>query len=122
MPQKVLVVDDNATRLALTIAMIEECGRIGLGAPSGDRAQRLMSAIGAEIGILVTDVRMPGACDGIALARWTRENWPAVRIFVTSGYDLDPDASLPDGVVFLPKIWFSIDVIKFVLGADADEA
>jgi len=47
----------------------------------------------SDIGIVVTDVRMPGSMDGIGLARWMREHAPAVPIIITSGFATQPDAA-----------------------------
>ena len=36
--------------------------------------------------MVFTDVRMPGAMDGIGLAQWIRSHRPQVRVLITSGY------------------------------------
>ncbi len=52
--------------------------------------------------MLVTDVRMPGSCDGVALAAWWREKVPGrPMLFVTGHADgrLDPGALGPHEAV-----------------------
>jgi FixJ family two-component response regulator len=51
----------------------------------------------------VTDVEMPPGPSGLELAAEIRERWPFVQVLVTSGRVFP--ASLPEGVVFLPKPW-----------------
>jgi CheY-like chemotaxis protein len=38
------------------------------------------------IDVLLTDIRMPGASDGLALASWTREHCPDAKVVIMSGY------------------------------------
>jgi DNA-binding NtrC family response regulator len=115
----VLVVDDEPARLGLTIAMIEECGRVGLGIRNAQAAQRVISNPENDIGLVITDVRMPGPMDGVGLAKWIIESRPDVRVVVTSGFAPDPKAELPEGVIFVPKVWLSMDVLQFFLQSDA---
>ena len=39
-----------------------------------------------RVDLLVTDVRMPGDLDGLALASWTRQNCWDAKIVVITGY------------------------------------
>ena len=55
------------------------------------------------VALLFTDIRMPGPCDGLGLARAVAERWPETRIVVCSGL-LDPDLStLPGTARFFAK-------------------
>jgi len=56
-----------------------------------------------DIQIVFTDVNMPGAMDGIELARHVRERWPAVGIIVASGMVRPQRSTLPDGARFFEK-------------------
>ena len=42
-------------------------------------------AKGGEIGVLVTDLRMPGK-DGFALMDWAKEKYPHLRVIVITGH------------------------------------
>jgi DNA-binding NtrC family response regulator len=38
-----------------------------------------------EIELLFTDIRMPGAMDGLDLARWVSEQYPKILVMIASG-------------------------------------
>jgi CheY-like chemotaxis protein len=55
------------------------------------------------IDLLVTDVQMPGASDGFALAREVAARWPGVAIIVISGVSAPGPEDLPAEARFIPK-------------------
>lgn len=57
----------------------------------------------SAIGLIFTDIDMPGSMDGLRLAAYVRDKWPPIRIVVTSGKYLRPVTGLPAGSVFIPK-------------------
>ncbi len=70
-------------------------------AASADEALKILhSAVALDL--VLTDIRMPGTLDGLALASRIRTGWPSLKIIVLSG-DLPPvpPAELADA--FLPK-------------------
>jgi len=82
----VLVVEDETMLLTTTCDMLEDEGFEVLAAPDADAAINLLGSHGDEVGVLFTDVRMPGSMDGLELSRVVRERWPHIRILVTSGH------------------------------------
>lgn len=56
-----------------------------------------------QIGLVVTDVNMPGDMDGLALAEKVATERPEVGLIVTSGQVHVPDEELPDHGTFLSK-------------------
>jgi DNA-binding NtrC family response regulator len=56
-----------------------------------------------DVSLLITDISMPGDLDGLALAHAVRDQHPAMRIILTSGYRPPEEAELPPGAAFLPK-------------------
>ena len=52
---------------------------------------------------LFTNVQMPGAMDGLALARHVRSRWSWVALLVASAKSRPGAADLPSGSRFLPK-------------------
>lgn len=52
--------------------------------PTGDAAVQWLSA-GGQPHVLLTDIRMPGAHDGWALAHRAREIWPNLPVIYVSG-------------------------------------
>jgi CheY-like chemotaxis protein len=80
----VLVVDDQPGVRATAVDMFQSLGLTVYEAYNGLDALRLL-ATHLEIGILFTDVRMPGMT-GDELARQAQKIRPNVRIVLTSGY------------------------------------
>ena len=56
-----------------------------LEAGNGDQALAMLGANSA-ITLVISDVRMPGATDGVALAGWLRANRPDVKVILVSGH------------------------------------
>ncbi len=56
-----------------------------------------------DMGLIFTDVDMPGSMDGLKLAHYVRGRWPPVKILVTSGHVKVTEESLPTGALFMPK-------------------
>jgi CheY-like chemotaxis protein len=57
------------------------------------------------VDLLITDIRMPGPMDGIALATYARATWPLLKIMIVSGNLADLQADVPaDAIVEKPYI------------------
>lgn len=110
----VLLVDDEYLVRMVAAEILEDAGLTVREAASADEA---MAAINAhpEIGLLFSDVNMPGSMDGIALAGEVARRWPKVKILVTSGRQRIPDNALPDSGTFLPKPYSASDLVQAVL-------
>jgi CheY-like chemotaxis protein len=52
--------------------------------------------------MIFADIRLPGAMDGIDLAREVRMRWPFLPVILTSGHPRDDQ--LPPGVDFMPNL------------------
>jgi two-component system, response regulator PdtaR len=55
-----------------------------------------------DVGIVFTNVRMPGSMDGKKLAAADRDRWPPINLVVVSGH-LVADPDLPEGAMFFRK-------------------
>lgn len=86
----VLVVEDETIIRMLLVEDLESAGRTVIEAENADVAMAVLLE-NPDIGIVVTDVRMPGSIDGMGLAAWMREHRPAVPIVITSGFATMPD-------------------------------
>jgi CheY-like chemotaxis protein len=67
--------------------------------------------------LIFSDVKMPGAFDGLELVNRVKTHFPALKIIITSG-NLGPDQR-PAGVLFLPKpyrIEHAVNTAKRSLG------
>ena len=59
---------------------------------SADQAQEWLSAADPQVDVLLTDIRMPGKINGLDLARWAKQRFPALKVVLMSGY-IDQDAA-----------------------------
>lgn len=70
-----------------------------MGADGADHALEVLVRR-PDVGVLSTDVNMPGRFDGLGLTRRAHERWPKVRIVVASGRDIRSD-QVPDESCFV---------------------
>ncbi|MBK4733755.1 response regulator [Noviherbaspirillum pedocola] len=80
---RVLMVEDNADLLDLTMMMLAELGHEGVGVGSAEEALAMLER--ERFGMLMTDITLP-KMSGIELARRVRTRHPAMPIVVASGY------------------------------------
>jgi CheY-like chemotaxis protein len=89
----VLVVEDDVLIRLMIADQLRERGFGVIEASNADEAIILLQSQVA-VNLVVTDVRMPGSMDGIALARLVRETRPELKLVVTSGNSAgDPGAA-----------------------------
>lgn len=96
MPLSVLVVEDDEIVRPLMVEALSLFGLYVIECAFGEEAVDVLEA-NPDLSLVITDVRMPGNVDGLALSRliWTR--WPNLPVVIVSG-----DTVLPPG--FLPPM------------------
>lgn len=82
-PTLLLVEDEDEIRFAVS-DYLEQCGFCVVEAESAAAALKALAA-DPTITAVLTDVRMPGEMNGLALAEWIFNNRPGMPIFVASG-------------------------------------
>jgi two-component system cell cycle sensor histidine kinase/response regulator CckA len=93
-PPVVLVVDDDHDVRATVTGILESRGYTVVEAASGREALEIL-ARDETIGVLFTDVMMPGI-SGITLAKRALEKRPGLKVVLTSAYSREtPDAEIP---------------------------
>lgn len=102
----IVVEDEPLFRFDLSVHL-EELGYEVLEGSGADDALRYLEN-GAEAALLLTDIRMPGTMDGIALAREVDVRWPTIGIVVISAALSPRPEDLPAQAVFLGKPFTSI--------------
>lgn len=98
---RVLVVEDEAVIRWDLAAMLAMSGFEVRQASSAAAAIDILES-DREISVVFTDIQMPGAMDGLELARCVRKRWPPTIIVITSGNVVDP-TSMPVGSELLAK-------------------
>ncbi|MDB5448456.1 MAG: sensor histidine kinase/response regulator, partial [Phenylobacterium sp.] len=83
--EKILLVEDDATVLALTLDLLTGLGYPVTCASNAAEALEIIRS-SAEIDLLFTDVVMPGGVSGVSLARTARELRPGLLVLLTSGF------------------------------------
>jgi CheY-like chemotaxis protein len=98
----VLVVEDEFLVRMNAVSLLEEAGFGVLEAASADEAIALLESE-RDIGIVFTDINMPGSMDGLRLAHAIRNRWPPIELVLTSGLVRVRDDDLPARGRFLSK-------------------
>ena len=98
----VLVVEDDPFLRMLAVEFVNEAGFETLEAGNADQAIAILESC-SGIGVLFTDINMPGTMDGLKLALVVSSRWPAIGILIVSGHVLLPLADLPPNGRFLGK-------------------
>jgi CheY-like chemotaxis protein len=101
-PVVVLVVDDEAMLRFLATDVLEENGFQVLEAEDARAALKVL-ANHPDVRVLFTDVNMPGALDGLDLAREAHARWPDIKLVITSGRPRPADKDIPDDGRFVAK-------------------
>jgi len=86
--EKVLIVEDDPFVRSYAVMCLGSLGYVAIPATDGNDALQLLEA-DPEIGILFSDVVMPGGLSGWALAEAALLRRPDLRVLLTSGYALD---------------------------------
>src|ERR1700719_4394816 len=98
----ILVVEDEFLLRMDAAVMIAAAGFAVVEAANADEAIDILETR-SDIAVVFTDIQMPGAMDGLRLARAVRGRWPPIKIVATSGHVHVSETDLPEGGRFLPK-------------------
>ena len=96
----VLLVDDEPFIRLLATDSLEEAGFEVEEAANAEEALAVLRSR-SDVGLLFTDINMPGDLDGLELAELVHKSWPKVKLLVTSGKGLR--SPVPDDGRFLGK-------------------
>lgn len=100
-PEVLVVEDQFATRMVAADA-ISDMGLCVREAGDAEEALREMNEH-PDIGVLFTDLQMPGLMSGLDLAEHVHKDWPEVELIVTSGGIKVEESELPDNGTFISK-------------------
>lgn len=98
----VLVVEDEVLIRLMIADALRSQGISVIEASNGDEALRVLQSP-LQVQLLLTDIRMPSALDGLALAQAARAARPGLKLIVASSYQAaDAVAGLADAFFAKP--------------------
>lgn len=110
---KVLVVEDE-TLIRFNISdHLAQTGHEVLEATNAPEAFEVLESE-QGVGVIITDIEMPGPVDGLMLAKFATERWPHLRVIVISGHQEADATDLPDGTAFLSKPFDLEDISRLM--------
>ena len=112
-PRTILVVEDEAFIRMSAVATLEDAGFRTLNAPNSAEALEVLSRH-AEVSIMMTDVRMPGPMDGLALVARVQIDYPAIRSIVVSSNATAAQASKAGAFGFVAKPYLPDTIVQAV--------
>ena len=116
----ILVVEDEPLIRLGVVGMLEDAGYEALEASNANDAIRKLQARD-DIGLVITDIDMPGGMDGVQLAHYVKRQWPPIQLIVVSGKLAPKQSDLPAGTPFFAKPyqeWRLLNTIKDLAGSD----
>jgi PAS domain S-box-containing protein len=113
----VLLVEDNTEVAGATTALIEQ---IGYAVSTAGDAQAALDALARHsFDLVITDIVMAGAMDGIALARAVRQQYPGVPVILVTGYS-DAAGTAEKEFIVLRKPYHLTDLSRAIADVLAD--
>lgn len=98
-PRTILVVEDEPLLLNILSDELEDAGYAVVQAATGEQAVEKMAEHAAAIDLLITDIRLPGAIDGWAVAEAARHLRPDLPVIYVTGYSAQPPRSVRDSIL-----------------------
>ena len=105
-----LVVEDDPMQREMIALLLEESHFDVIECESAEAAEAVLRRIAGQLALVMTDVNLAGAMDGVSLAFVARRYNPKLDVIVTSGSPLP--RPIPKGVKYWSKPWAPLDVIR----------
>ena len=105
-----LVVEDDPMQREMISLLLEESHFDVIECESAEAAEAVLQRIAGDIALVMTDVRLAGDMNGVALAHVAKRCNPGAKVIVTSGDALSEP--LPEGVLYWSKPWAPLDIIR----------
>lgn len=100
---RVLMVEDNAEVASATQALLEAMGCTVRRVADADAAHGELVDESVAFDVVLSDIAMPGASDGIALGTWVRRHHPEIGVVLMTGYAERLGRANEQGLVVLLK-------------------
>lgn len=111
---EILVVDDEPRVRMMVTDSLEDASLRVIEAQNADEAVGILAS-GAQVDLMLSDVRMPGTMDGLALLRWSKTNRPDLPVIIMSGHLAATEALEHGAAHFLGKPYsfpYALTLIK----------
>ena len=108
-PILALVVEDDEFQREILSDLLKDQNMDAIQCESAEAAELLIAKCGADLRLLITDVKLAGQGTGIELAEFAKRQFPQLNIIVVSGVD---GLVLPPNVQFLKKPYGSRDLLR----------
>jgi CheY-like chemotaxis protein len=106
----ILVVEDEELLRLHAADLLEEHGFRVVEARNAAAALEVLETRN-DVRLLFTDIQMPGALDGMDLAREVHQRWPHVLLVITSGQKKPAEAEIPDHGRFVGKPYRAAELL-----------
>lgn len=100
--EAILVVEDEPVLRFLIVEELEDAGYEVFEAEDASHAIAILEAQ-ADIRLVLTDIDLFTAAEGLELAKLVRDRWPPIRIILTSGNWSFAESEIPFAERFIPK-------------------
>ncbi|MGX0891067.1 DNA-binding NtrC family response regulator [Pseudomonas sp. ADAK2 TE3594] len=101
----ILVVEDDPLILEFLCEILQEEGFAVVPKVSADAASQFLEQHAPEVGLLLTDITMPGKLNGADLANQFGDRWPDKPIMIMSGFETPKSSGVKHRVAFIKKPW-----------------
>lgn len=108
--QTVLVVEDDHVQRELVSVIFEESDMHVIACMSVEAAAAVLEKVGDDLTLMFADADLDGGMSGVDLARIATERFPNLDVIVTSVDDVEDH--IPDSVVFMPKPWLPLELLR----------
>jgi len=105
-----LIVDDEPGIRTFLKTILQRNGFQSLEADNALDARRTIQRLGSQIDLVLSDIEMGGEMDGLDLAHWVKDSFPATLVILMSGGASEAPAEFP----FLHKPFRMEDILKVV--------
>jgi len=118
-PIVVIVVEDEPMVRMAAVGAFEDAGFEVLEGKNAQAAMAIFETEGSRVQALFTDVEMPGAMDGLMLARRIHEDWPLISVMVASGQVNPGENDMPENSRFFKKPYELAKIIAHIREREA---
>ena len=101
----ILVVEDDPLILEFLCEILQEEGFAVEPQISADAASQFLEQHAPQVGLLLTDITMPGKLNGADLANQFGDRWPDKPIMIMSGFETPKSSGVKHPVSFIKKPW-----------------